>query len=244
MYNVRVPATVPRLIQRNPMKRSFAFLDSGVACAALEGEGPPWDQVLHETDNFVVVPTAGALVEGWVLIVTKAPFLCMGALEHSLLDELYRLKDYVCSVLSRCYGEIAVFEHGPSVLGQKMGCGVDHAHMHVLPAAWDLLNGVPKITDLAIDWRSAEGVDDAAVLHRAGVPYLFLEQPLGTIKIAPAHHAPSQLFRRVVANYIGSPDEFDWRMHPMEPNVLATIRTLQHGFPASTSNPSVRLVAS
>ena len=32
-----------------------------------------WDKLIYETRNFVVTPTIGALIEGWVLIIRLRP---------------------------------------------------------------------------------------------------------------------------------------------------------------------------
>ena len=47
---------------------------------AVSAEKAPWSAPLVETENFVVVPSLGALVEGWLLIVPKAHHISYGAL--------------------------------------------------------------------------------------------------------------------------------------------------------------------
>ncbi len=55
------------------MPEAFPFLKGPLRAV------DPWDQVLLETANFVVVPTIGAIVEGWLLVVSKEGLVCMGA---------------------------------------------------------------------------------------------------------------------------------------------------------------------
>ena len=139
------------------MSQTFPFLEGSEPATTDYLRERPWDQVLHETDHFVVVPTVGALVEGWLLIITKQPYLCMGGMPTGEFHELSSLKELVCSVLSECYGDITVFEHGPSQPGQGVGCGVDHAHLHVLPAICQLTQGVPAVTKAVLEWDPVEG---------------------------------------------------------------------------------------
>ena len=226
------------------MTDAFPFLHETADRKQANPAHCPWDEVLYETEHFVVVPTVGALVEGWLLIVTKKPYLCMGAIEQTLYLELASLKEYVFSVLGQAYGEVAAFEHGPSQTGQRVGCGVDHAHLHVLPVDFSLIERVPQVTDALLSWREVENIHAARELFSEGKPYLYVEQPADVGRISNASVAPSQLFRRVIAEAIGSPDAFDWRSNPMEANVISTVKTLRRQFSGETHLRKVELVPS
>lgn len=226
------------------MTNVFPFLNEKAARTSVNAADRPWDHVLCETENFVVVPTVGALIEGWLLIVTKQSYLCMGAIEEELHPELSALKDHVFTVLRQTYGDVAAFEHGPSQTGQQVGCGVDHAHLHVLPVAFPLTERVPIVTDVALDWQEVEGIHSAREMFGARTPYLYVEQPAGVGRITNASDAPSQLFRRVIADAIGSPKAFDWRNNPMEANVISTVNTLRWRFSRKEQLTEVGLVSS
>jgi hypothetical protein len=49
-------------------------------CAKLKAQAAraPWNEFLIETENFAVVPSLGALVEGWLLMVPKEHYISMG----------------------------------------------------------------------------------------------------------------------------------------------------------------------
>src|SRR5690349_2831997 len=89
-----------------------------------------WDQPLFESPNFFAIPSLGALVEGWVLLVPRAHVVCSGALESRLLDEFAAMKEKLSALVRERYGTVSIFEHGPSVPGHDVGCTVDHAHLH------------------------------------------------------------------------------------------------------------------
>src|SRR5258708_29134184 len=97
----------------------------------------PWNEPLFESENFVVVPSLGALVEGWFLLLPKDHYLCMGALPQSLLDEMMQLRQTVLSFAEGTYEDICAFEHGPHQENRSIGCGVDHAHLHLVPFSFD-----------------------------------------------------------------------------------------------------------
>jgi ATP adenylyltransferase len=226
------------------MPRVFPFLDRTGADPSINGEQRPWDRVLFETDHFLVVPTVGALVEGWLLVVTKQQYMCMGAVDSEMFDELKRLKNYISLILHRHYGDVVVFEHGPHEPAERVGCGVDHAHLHVVPLNFDLLDAVPAVSNATLEWRAADGFQAAGNLFNARTPYLYVEQPVGNPKIAAAWDAPSQLFRRVIAQSIGSPGSFDWRTNPMELNVVSTIETVRGSFSSEEFSNDAEFVTS
>lgn len=186
----------------------------------------PWNQVLWESVNFLAMPTLGAIVEGWLLVVPRAHYLCAGALPPDLLVELDQFLRFVADRVEQEYGPAAIFEHGPSCVGEAVGCTVDHAHMHIVPTRDDLIEGARGIAPKTLQWRRAVGLADARDLHLRRLPYLYVEQPRGNAHIATGSNIPSQLFRRVVAHFMGAPEHYDWRQFPETRNVEATIEKL------------------
>jgi ATP adenylyltransferase len=182
-----------------------------------------WNTPLMESRNFRVLPSLGALVEGWVLLVPKTHFLSMGTLPTSLVPEMENFKGAVARRLRRIYGAVSVFEHGPGDDQRKVGCGVDHAHLHMVPIDFDLLTAVTPFLPSDSRLEDASFADCQLAAH-AGDDYLYLEQPLGKGQIVRHQGLGSQLFRRAIAARLGAPSEFNWRTHPQIENVDATIR--------------------
>lgn len=185
----------------------------------------PWDVVLLETENFLVVPTRGAIIEGWVLIVPKTYVLSFGDLDHAMYEEREWVQATVYNVVRETYGSVMAFEHGPSVPSQPIGCGVDHAHLHVMPEVCDLRAGADSLLP-GIRWESATGIGDAAKYAHWGTDYLYCEQCNGCSWFGIHPGIPSQLFRRVVAAALGKPEHYDWRSYPEEANAERTGRAL------------------
>src|SRR5690349_14094182 len=86
-----------------------------------------WNEPLFESRHFFVVPSLGALVEGWLLLVPKDHFICIGELPESMIAEMESVQTTVTSFLTECYGHATIFEHGPHTDKLQIGCGVDHA---------------------------------------------------------------------------------------------------------------------
>ena len=184
-----------------------------------------WNEPLFESANFVVFPSLGALVEGWLLIVPKQHFVSIGALPDSLINELQRVRNVLIPVLQECYGAVCVMEHGPSVANHDVGCGVDHAHLHLVPFQSNLAVAVAPFLPDSASWTPA-GTKECQQAYRRGNDYLYFEQPLGSGYIATHQKFGSQLFRRAIADCIGIPDEFNWRKYPQLSNVSATTQRL------------------
>lgn len=190
-------------------------------------EAQLWDKVLCESRHFVAIPTLGHLVQGWLLVVPKDWHLCVGALSPLLTTELIGFLDEVVSFVSAKYGPVAIFEHGPAQLQTGIGCGVDHAHVHVVPveADWRLLQAakdrVPQIT-----WKMASSLHDTRKYFDQSQPYLFLHEPGLESVIGTGPSIPSQLFRRIIANFVGRPHNFDWKRFPEFERIRDTVERL------------------
>ena len=179
----------------------------------------PWNRPLYETSNFFVLPSLGSLVAGWLLIVPKKHFLCMGALSPELRQELDDLKQRVGAVLRRQYGPASVFEHGPSRTNHSIGCSVDHAHLHLVPIPFDLVDAARLYMPVDAEWAAATLVDCCAAFAN-GNDYLYLEQPIGSGLIAVHSNFGSQIFRKAIAGRLGKSGRFNWREYP-EVDVIA-----------------------
>ena len=190
------------------------------------GSTEAWDEPLIELPNFMVLPSLGALVEGWVLIVPKKHFLSLATLPDSLTFEMRGLQRMLCERLQRIYGPVAAFEHGPAAEQRTVGCGVDHAHMHIVPVDFDLSVAVAPYLPPGSTWSEAT-VTDCRIAVQEGDDYLYLEQPLGRPRIVRHGNLGSQLFRRAIASHLGVPDDFNWRNNPQIENVDKTIRTFK-----------------
>ena len=185
-----------------------------------------WDVPLLESANFRVLVSLGALVEGWVLLVPKEHFLSIGALPTSLFEELQSVKESVCERLQRIYGHVSAFEHGPGTQRRNVGCGVDHAHLHVVPVSFDLAAAAAPYLPEDSTWVVAD-LKCCKSAAEAGDDYIYLEQPLNSGRILCRKDLGSQIMRRAIAAQIGVPNDFNWRTNPQIETVNRTIRALE-----------------
>ncbi|CBE67510.1 protein of unknown function [Candidatus Methylomirabilis oxygeniifera] len=195
-------------------------------CSELESRTSAWNQPLFESPNFVALPSLGALIEGWILLVPKRHFISFGAVPGSMLAEMNEFKGFLCSVLGQRYGTATAFEHGPIAAGRTVGCGVDHAHLHLVPLLFDLLAEVSPLLPSGVRWANA-GIEECQDAYGRGQDYLYLEQPICSGWIATHDQFGSQLFRRAIATRIGVRDQYNWREYEQLPTVMATMQMVR-----------------
>lgn len=162
------------------------------------------------------------MVAGWMLIVPKEHFISIGAMPEDLAGEMMDLKRRVASYLQLVYGPLCAFEHGPSGIERKIGCGVDHAHLHLVPIRFDLISAARLYLPEGVQWQDGN-LSKCRSAFLQGRDYLYIEQPLGHGQIAFHKEFGSQIFRKAIASRIGMPDQYNWRDYPQHGNIAETI---------------------
>lgn len=185
-----------------------------------------WNRPLWESENFIVIPSLGALVEGWLLIVPKEHYICIGEMPSSLIDELNSVKFAVAFHLKDIYGEVVAFEHGPSTHKSKVGCSVDHAHLHVVPTSLSLVTASSKFLPDDVNWVKGD-FSNCRSAFADGKDYLYLEQPVGDGAIFVSKEIGSQVFRKSIACNMGILDESNWRDYPKLNILKDTVERIQ-----------------
>jgi ATP adenylyltransferase len=184
-----------------------------------------WDRVLAQTADYIVVPTKGALVPGWVLVVAKEHSLCAGALEQTATASLDEAIAIAKDLIEPKFGPVTLFEHGPVTDGSALGCGVDHLHIHVAPLAFSLRAAFHGLFDAA-DWNELTGWSGLHAVHGDRIPYVAIQQPGERLGWCRAPLGVRQPLRRAVADGIGVGEQFDYNLHPHSENVVRTVELL------------------
>jgi len=180
-------------------------------------ENPPEEKLLLDRDGFVVSGARGAFVRGWLLIFPVRHVTSLWQLDDGELRALDGVVASVSSVLFEQFGRpLFLFEHGcPGDRTRHTGRCVDHAHLHCVPTAVDV------VPILAAEYRSrafASMID----LHSVPVPsepYVLCSTVEGTMAVFDTGPIPSQWMRKLLAAQFGNPEIWDWRLHPMSDEV-------------------------
>jgi len=190
------------------------------------GEEIP-DRVLFESENFVVVPTIGSIVPGWLLVVPRSHFLSAGSLDAALLQELICLRSTAEEALRDCFGSVTCFEHGAVRECESVGCGVDHAHLHLVASKFDLVANAKAPSTSQLHWREVAGIQAATACIAEQMPYVFVESASEGAWIGTGSIIESQLMRKVIATSMDQPGCWDWKTHPFESNANETYYRLK-----------------
>ncbi len=178
-------------------------------------ENKDYNTPVFETNNFVVVPSLGSLVEGWLLIVPKTYYLNYSQLSAEQILEVNSITEYLKLHFLPLFNntQYVLFEHGPTDLLSTAGCGVDYAHLHWVPCSFDLLKGVSDFLGLEFEWYEIDGLTDLHTQATAENDYLYLQDQNGCHFFTSQVTVPSQTFRQVIAHYINQPECYDWKTY-------------------------------
>lgn len=164
----------------------------------------PDEMVVAANDEAFAVPSFGGFIEGWALVVPRnhIPNSASTAPESAkLLDDLV---DEMIARVRGAYGDVILFEHGAAAAGRPASCGVDHAHIHVVPARTaDLRALVSNEAVQPYDWTPHTRPWLGADIATAADDYIWIADETGSW-VARTPDLPSQLVRRALARAVSA----------------------------------------
>jgi ATP adenylyltransferase len=167
-----------------------------------------------ESDSYYAVSSIGGFVPGWTLVFPKEHRFNMSRDYRDSAFSDFVLK--VAAVVSKEYGRCVFFEHGAAMLNSQTGCGVNHAHFHVVPfsKSIEVLATAHRPNYPWQRTRASEIVDRCD-----GAEYLFCSddfeaEPRGRMSIL--ENPESQFFRKVIASAIGLDALYDYKKYQFE----------------------------
>lgn len=186
---------------------------------------PLYDTVIRDTGTVVVTPTLGSIVPNWVLAIPKRHAANAARWGQDWSAAPLQIVEDIARSFRRDLREVIWFEHGATEPRSVVGCGVDHAHIHILlepPFSFDRL--CEEVTsDVGLRWCSGRG--DAYAALDACRSYLVVGSGDQFLFAQSVETAGSQFFRRAIARIVGREAAWDYRSHPHIENVAETIAT-------------------
>jgi hypothetical protein len=116
------------------------------------------------------------------------------------------------------------FEHGDTHPGTTFGCGIDHAHLHVVP--------LPIGMNLKTLAETVLGQPFGTLLPSPSQPYLRIRTPITQdwFSLEPRTSLPRQFFRQIIWYAAAQPSaSFDYDESPCEEHVQLTVAKLVGG---------------
>lgn len=185
-------------------------------------------RVITQTEHFRVIPTIGAFVEGYVMVVSLEHYDCAGKIPAACYPELKQLLRDTKEIIRQKYGmETVCFEHGSVSCTNRFGGCINHAHIHVVPCRESLIG---QLAEYQMEYRKIDSIDELQPYGQSGCPYLFFEDTDQQQYVITGDFIISQFFRQLLARSHGVPDEWDWRGHLHLENIGATCEKLGKAF--------------
>ncbi len=210
----------------NPRCELCDEIGGGTANCFHERYGDKLDcRIAASSRNFVIMPSLGQIVPGYVIILPKRHEISLARLTLGELRELGDVVDHVRSILGNHYSAPVLFEHGMKSVDSNNGCGVYHAHLHAAPLA----DSVGLIDSSR--FRRISGLE--GLLDFAETSYLYFADQKGSHFVKMIEKLPSQWMRRALASAVGVQD-WDWRQTGQEDELVETLRRVRRNWEAQS----------
>lgn len=182
---------------------------------------PAYDVVVASNNHFVAVPSLGSLVPEWILLIPRRAMPTLSIMNTEEREALALLRAELSARLSVNGQTVHAFEHGGAV-GSLVSCGVDQAHLHLVPLSFDLLHAAGRHD---FGWRTSVSIPDLTETETDGREYLFVERS-GVSLIGFPETPTSQWFRQLIAQECGV-REWDYKRNPNLEQLEATVAKLR-----------------
>jgi diadenosine tetraphosphate (Ap4A) HIT family hydrolase len=152
-------------------------------------------EILSRAGSFVAISDVAPLAPGHMLLVTDRHLSAMGRLTTSELTALSLTQARFAHRLESIYSTpVVAFEHGLCSTNSVGSCGIDHAHLHLMP------------THVQIEQKFRDDFTTSSLQHLADLAkeagdqeeYLLLMTPAGKSLIAYLQAPRSQYFRKAI----------------------------------------------
>lgn len=186
------------------------------------------DRPLMVRPDWLLAPTLGAIVPNWLLLIPRDSILNFRVWGDSHAQSPENLVNDVRQHLGLSKDEIIWFEHGPRIVGTVTGCGLDHAHLHILvrpPFGFEAFAEMARSLS-QLEW--SVGASEGAYCKLAGDrSYLVAGSGDQTIMAQDVEMVGSQFFRRVVGSLVDAGNAWDYRQYPHVDHIAETISTFR-----------------
>ena len=183
-------------------------------CSLLAGAHDTFDSMWLSDTSYRALVSVGAMVPGWTLICPVNHVANLSE-EFSRVD-FWRFAEAAAHILEERYGACAFFEHGAANEESLTGCGVGHAHAHLVPLGFSL-ESEARLSSPELAWQDCTSSEIASLSN--GREYLFVAEKFDGAEsigsIAILQDPISQFFRRLIARKLGIADLYDYKKYPM-----------------------------
>jgi ATP adenylyltransferase len=174
--------------------------------------------ILYESEDFVVLPSLGPLNDSHVMIVPKKHVNSFSVLAESQLDQVKNiaavLSDHIAAKTGK---ELVFFESGAGDLCSHSGGCIVHAHIHCVYESEEFQNRLFEEVDFQ---EGGEGWYKNADSERG---YVWYRKADGEAFICNDPQLPSQFLRYLYSIAVGDARFWNWRRHNNYEGVLRVV---------------------
>lgn len=197
-------------------------------CSILNGEKVfgEIDTPIIENEDYYLLSSIGAMVEGWSLVIPKKHEYSMKT--HYLNPRFYDFMNNCIDIIKKAYktDKVIVFEHGANRFGSETACGTNHCHIHIVPISDSLLKDITaKLPFQKTMFTNVNKlVEESEYLLYADISDRF---DLCDCYVHVLKEPISQFFRHIIANRLGCPKKYNYKEHSSIDISTATFRALK-----------------
>ena len=174
--------------------------------------------MLEETNNFIIIPSLGSLVEGYLFIVSKKHYNNMNELGNIEKEEYFNLINKYRNKFINIYCEYPIiFEHG--YIEDNNTSSVSHAHTHIVN--YNFKDELSIINYL--NFNIINGIDDIDK-KRNYIMYISIDKK---IYVSYDFNNVSQLMRVLIAKDLNIENKYNWKNNKFITNIKLTINKLK-----------------
>ncbi len=189
-------------------------------------------RVVYQSKRFTAIAGLGQITDGYILLLTNDHFISMAHLPASYYEELEDVHAYLVAVLMKLYVRPIIFEHGPMLVDKGMVCEgggscMDHAHLHFFPVPALTSHILARLQEQHAHY-AIEHLNELRLQRDRNIPYLFFETAQGQRWVFDAPSVPSQYLRRLIAETMNIPEQWNWHLYPGSERIQSTVERFKN----------------
>jgi len=179
-------------------------------------------RIVWKSASHILLPSLGQLSPGHVLLLPWRHVSSFAELTPIEEAEAESALEGLRRFLGSAFGKPLIFEHGLPPDASSGGCGVIHAHTHIVPIEREV-QGPPDGSGL--EWVELRDRWPSSAVSGPRHEYIYYETQNGEGFLTAGETIPSQLVRRWLASQLGAP--WDWRKASIETGLLNLVRWMK-----------------
>ncbi len=189
-------------------------------CKFCNIENKKENTIIYESSYFYVIPSLGAFIPNYLLLISKKHIYSMSELENVEFEEYKKIVNkFTKNYEGKFNRKLIMFEHGSSSKEEHSASSVTHAHLHIID--YNFKDEQKLINDLKMQEIKIEE------LKNITKNYVFYISNNGKCYITLDFPSVSQLMRIKIAEEIGMKDKYNWKKDKFMKNINLTIENFK-----------------